>query len=177
MRSTTHRVMFGDRPGRGAARGLARQDGFTVVEIIASIGVTVTVLAAGVATYVGTMHSWEGTSRLTEVQREASLAMDMIGRSVRDGSYIDISGDGDSLSVFVETPGGDVLSAAYYLNNGSLCDIDGTVLVPNVAGLTFGSSGGRTVNIDVTLADDMGTPDCATDDQSVLISSSVACRN
>jgi type II secretory pathway pseudopilin PulG len=151
--------------------------GFSIVEIVAAIAVTATVLGAGVATYVGTMHSWEGTSRLANIQREASLAMDVVTRQIRGASSIAINGDGDSLSIYYETAGGESLAAAYYLGDCSLRDMDDGVVVPNVAAVSFTSADSRTVNIDITLADDMGTPDIASDDQTTLMSSTVACRN
>jgi len=174
-------IVCSNRAGAGprrqpGARG-AGSRGFTMVELVLVIGVTATVLAAGVATYVGTMHSVEGTVSLAEVQREASIAMDMIARSVRTGGWAEINADADSLSVYVETESGDSLTAAYYLQEGTLRDIDGTVLVTNIAALVFEPGTGRTINIDVTLADDMGTPEVASDDQTALVSSTVGCRN
>ncbi len=85
--------------------------------------------------------------------------------------------DGDSLSVYYETAGGESLGAAYYLDDCSLRDIDGGVVVPSVSAVTFTSADSRTVNIDITLVDDMGTPDLESDDQTTLMSSTVACRN
>lgn len=152
-------------------------EGFSIVEMVAAIAVTATVLGAGVATYIGTFRSWEGTSSLAHIQREASLAMDLVTRRIREGSSIAISEDGDSLSVYYETASGESLGAAYYLGDCSLCDMDGEVMVPKVSAVSFTSDDSRTVNIDITLADDMGTPDLASDDQTTLMSSTVACRN
>jgi len=164
------------RPISAAAR-LRSDGGFTIAEIVATIAVTATVLGAGVATYIGTLKSWEGTSSLARIQREASLAMDVVVAGIRTASYVEIGGDDDSLSVYVDTPGGDSLMAVYYQNGCSLVDVDGGVVVPCVSAVAFSSSDGRTVNIDITLVDDMGTPDNPSDDQSTLMSSTVACRN
>lgn len=151
--------------------------GFTLVEIVATIAVTATVLGAGIATYVGTLRSWEGTSSLAHIQREASLAMDVVTRRIRGGSSIAINEDGDSLSVYYETASGESLGAVYYVGDCSLRDIDDGIVVPNVSAVSFTSNDSRTVNIDITLADDMGTPDITSDDQTTLMSSTVACRN
>jgi len=162
---------------RQVARCVGTNRGFTLVEIIATIAVTATVLGAGIATYVGTLHSWEGTSSLANIQREASLAMDVVTHEIRSASAIAINADGDSLSVYYDTPGGDSLGAAYYHGDGALCDIDGGIVVPKVSEVSFTSADGRSVNIDITLTDDMGTPDMTSDDQSTLMSSTVTCRN
>jgi len=159
------------------ARTAGSNRGFTLVEIMASIAVTAVVLGAGIATYVGTIRSWDGTSSLAHIQREASLAMDVVTRQIRGASSIAINDDGDSLSVYYETESGESLAAAYYLGDCSLRDIDGGVVVPSVSAVTFTSADSRTVNIDITLTDDMGTPDLGSDDQTTLMSSTVACRN
>ena len=162
---------------RPIAGRIGTSRGFTIVEIMASIAVTATVLGAGIATYIGTLRSWEGTSSLAHIQREASLAMDVVTRHIRGASSIAINGDGDSLSVYYETAGGESLGAAYYLGDCSLCDIDGGIVVPNVSAVSFTSADSRTINIDITLADDMDTPDVTSDDQTTLMSSTVTCRN
>jgi prepilin-type N-terminal cleavage/methylation domain-containing protein len=162
---------------RSAVRRVGANRGFTLVEIMASIAVTATVLGAGVATYIGTIRSWEGTSSLAGIQREASLAMDVVTRQIREGSSVTINGAGDSLCIYYDTSSGDSLGAAYYLGERALCDMDGGVVVPNVSAVSFTSDDSRTVNIDITLLDDMGTPDVMSDDQTTLMSSTVACRN
>jgi prepilin-type N-terminal cleavage/methylation domain-containing protein len=162
---------------RRAAECIKTDRGFTIVEIMASIAVTATVLGAGIATYVGTLRSWEGTSSLAHIQREASLAMDVVTRRIRGASSITIDADGDSLRVYYETASGDSLGAVYYLEDCALRDIDGEAVVPKVSAVSFTSDDSRTVNIDITLIDDMETPDIASDDQTTLMSSTVACRN
>lgn len=162
---------------RSAWGRIGTNRGFSFVEITAAIAVTATVLGAGIATYVGTLRSWDGTSRLAHIQREASLAMDVVARRIRGGSSVAINGDGDSLSVYYETAGGESLGGAYYLDGCSLRDIDGGLVVPQVSAVSFTSADSRTVNIDITLVDDRGTPDLTSDDQATLMSSTVACRN
>lgn len=161
------------RPRVGPARS---QAGFSIVEMMAMIAVTATVIGAGVATYIGTVRSWQGTAGLAHIQREASLAMDIVTRSIREASSVIVAGDGDSLNVYYESGGGEVLGAVYYVGGCSLLDMNGDVVVPNVSAVAF-STDGRTVNIDITLVDDRGTPDNTSDDQMTLMSSSVSCRN
>ena len=157
-----------------AVRG---QGGFSLMELIVSIGVTIVVILAGVVTYIGTIHSWEGTASLTRLQREASFAMEVMVRDVRNASSCDISGGGDSLTVYFWTGTVDSVIAIYYLDDQDrLIDMDGTVLVTEVDSLGF-TTAGSTVNIDVLLKDRMETPDESQDDQAILMSSSVACRN
>jgi type II secretory pathway pseudopilin PulG len=160
-----------------AIAAMRGQGGFTLTELIVSIGVTLVVILAGVVTYLGTIHSWEGTASLTRIQREASFAMEVMVRDIRDASSCDISAAGDSLTVYFWTGTVDSVIAVYYLDDQDrLIDMDGTVLVTEVDSLGF-SAAGSTVNIDVLLKDEMETPEASQDDQAVLISSTVACRN
>ena len=164
------------RPSSAGGR-LRSQRGFTVAEIVATMAVTATVLGAGVVTYIGTLRSWEGTSRLARIQRDAALAMDVVAARIRAASYVEVGEDADSLSVYLDAAGGDSLMAVYYQDECALVDADGGVVVPCVSAVQFSSADGTTVNIDITLVDDMGTPDNPSDDQSTLMSSTVACMN
>jgi len=66
----------------------------------------------------------------------------------------------------------------YFLDGeNQLVDGNGVILVSDVDSLHFGSVDGSVADIDLYLRDDMGTPDAANDDQTVLMSSSAVCRN
>jgi hypothetical protein len=135
------------------------------------------VVAPCVSVYIATTRSWQGTEALAEVQRDASFAMDVMTRQIREASSVVIGASPDSIEVMFRGDAGDTVGARYYVNGEhQLVDINGTVLVNGVESLVFAREGSA-LNIDVTLTDDSGTPDRWTDDQSVLMSSSVVCRN
>jgi Tfp pilus assembly protein PilW len=160
------------RRGRG-------EKGLTLVELTVMMGVVVTVLAAGITTYLGTTRSWEGTATLAEAQRDASLAMEIMTRAVRSGTQVSIGPAGDSLAVTLWTGSTDSLLATYYHDDsgcGYLRDMSGNALVAGLDSLLFTSSDGRTVNLDVVIRRDRGTAE-PSDDQAVLMSSTVTCRN
>ena len=161
-----------------ATTAARRQGGFAMIELLVSIGAVIVVIMATVTTYLSTTRSWEGTATLTRVQREASFAMEVMGRAIRQGSSVDINADGDSLRVLFWTGSTDSLLAMYYVDGqGCLRDHSGTALVEGADSLSFASSDGRTTNIDIVIRGDMGTEDVTCDDQLVLMSSTIACRN
>ncbi len=165
------------RIGPRALRPMRSHRGFTITELIVTMGVTVAVLAAGITTYLGTTRSWEGTATMARLQQEASAAMEAMARSVRGASDVVIDGDGDSLRVFFWTGSVDSLVAIYYVDDqGVMRNMAGTALVNTAESLGFSSSDGKTVNIDVLLKDERGTA-CASDDQAILMSSTIRCRN
>jgi hypothetical protein len=166
--------------GRGEAqvrrpRGNA---GFTFVEIMVMVGVSICVVMAAAVAYEGTVRSWRGTSALLEIQRDASLAVEVMQRTMRPACVVDPDADGDSLEVFYRTAAGsETLAAVFYLDDaGHVRDINGTALASGVEDLHF-SMTGNALNIDLTLRDDVGTLERTTDDQAVLFSSSIVPRN
>ncbi len=169
--------------GRADRRGtfvapVRAQAGFTIIELLVSIGAVLTVIMATVATYLGTTRSWEGTSTLTRVQREASFALEVMGRAIRKGSTVDIGAAGDSLRILFWTGSTDSLVASFYVDDqGCLRNHTGMVLVDGADSLSFVSSNGRTVNIDIVIRGDMGTEQATSDDHLVLMSSTISCRN
>jgi hypothetical protein len=152
--------------------------GFTIVEVIAMVGVSICVVVAAAVAYEGTIRSWRGTSALLGIQRDASLGVEIMQRSMRAACRLEIDADGDSLNVYYRSAAGsDTIGACYYLDGaGCVRDLNGTVLATNVDDLTF-SRTGNAVNIDLTLKDDVGTTERCTDDQAVLVSSSIVPRN
>jgi hypothetical protein len=141
--------------------------------------VSIAVVLSVVVAYVGTIRSWNGTTGLLEIQREASLGMEVIQNAVRPASSLAVASGayGDSLRVYWEVASGDSLSAAFYLDaDGNLIDINGTTVAAGLDSIDFVLSGG-TVHIDAWLRSDVGTPDRSTDDQRVQISSTAICRN
>ncbi|MBD3368590.1 MAG: prepilin-type N-terminal cleavage/methylation domain-containing protein [Candidatus Eisenbacteria bacterium] len=167
------------RVGR-ALRGLqgARgRRGFTLPEVVVTMAaLTVIVLAASVS-YVGTLKSWDGTSSMTRLQRESSLAVETMSRVLRGAESVVINVEGDSLRVYYETAAGDSLADIFHINDdGQLVDSAGFVLSSSVDSLSFSTVDGKTVNMELAVTDGMGTEQCS-DDQALLMSSTVVCRN
>jgi len=161
----------------GRLRGREGQRGFTLPELLVTMASLVVVVLAATVSYVGTMHSWDGTATMTRLQRESSLAVETVSRTLRGATRVTIGAAGDSLNVFYEGSSGDSLAASYFLNDqGELVDDQGFVLASTVDSLWFGTVDGKTVNIDVTVRDQMNTQ-CGTDDQALLMSSTAVLRN
>ena len=170
-----------DRLSRARARcsseRRAGEGGFTLVELTFWVAISITVMAAGIAAYLGTTRSWRGTESLARIQRDACIAMETMAGGIREGTRVDIE-HGDSLNVYYSLGSSDSLIAMYHVDDeNQLVDGNGVVLVDDVDSLHFGSVDGSVADIDLYLRDDMGTPDAPTDDQTVLISSSAVCRN
>jgi prepilin-type N-terminal cleavage/methylation domain-containing protein len=152
--------------------------GFTLAELLVAVAVTGLIVAPCVVIYVATLDSWEGTAALADTQRDAWFVIDRIVRTTRGASEVDISGRADSMEVVIRTASGDSVVARYYVDDqDNLVDHNGVVLVSNVDSIRFSNASAGGVDLDVTLTHYMGTPGCKTDDQSVLLSSSVMCRN
>ena len=169
-------------PARAAARLVTSQGGFSIVDLIAAIGVSAFVVVAGMTFYAGTLRSARGTSSLAGLQRDAALACELISRDVRDGSSVSIVSDArpgsDSLNVFLRVGTADSLIARYYLDDqGRMLDIAGVPLVTNIDSLQFFTTDGTLVSAAVYLRDPMGSADESEDDQRVLMEASASCRN
>ncbi len=169
-----HRRTRGEarQPGRWTAAG-----GFTLAELSIAVAAMSLVILPCVSIYTATTRSWEGTAALAEIQRDASFAVDVMVRSIREASDVVVGVRPDSMDVIYHGTYGDSIGARYYVNDeDQLVDMNGMVLVEGVDSAVF-SRDGAVVSIDITLASDSGTPLRWTDDQAVLMSSSVVCRN
>lgn len=164
--------------GAPFARHLARSDGLTMIELMIAAGLSVAVVAAVVVAYSGTVHSWKTTAAYANIQREASLAIEMMTRAIRPGSNVTIGAGGDSLEVVLNTDGADSTIARFHLDgDGNVLDLNGSVVTTRVDSLGFSSADQKTINIDLVLKDDIGTAERVTDDQAVHMSTTVICRN
>ncbi len=154
------------------------ESGFTLIELMIWAGVAISVIIAATASYVGTTRSWDGTAALARIQRDGSLAVEMMARGIRSGSTATVGSAGDSLNVYYWTGSTDSLIARYYLDGqGNIRDLDGFEVATDVDSLRFGVSSGKVVNIDIYLRDDRETEDHAGDDLPVSLSSTAVCRN
>jgi Tfp pilus assembly protein PilW len=164
--------------GRAARRrGAAGQAGFTLVELMIWAGVAIAVLSAATSSYLGTRRSWEGTATLARIQRDGSIAVESIARTVRRGSSLSVAG-GDSVNVYYWTGYVDSLIGCFHLDaGGDLRDMAGVSIASDVDSVRFVSPDNEALNMDIYLRDDMGTDDRTSDDQCVVLSSTVVCRN
>jgi len=166
------------RSSRPLARPLVRNDGLTLIELMIAAGLSIAVVAAVVVAYSGTVRSWETTAAYANIQREASLAIEVMARAIRPGSNVTIGAGGDSLEVVLNTDGADSTIARFYLDDaGNVLDLNGSVVTTRVDSLGFSSVDQKAVNIDLVLKDDIGTAERLTDDQAVHMSTTVICRN
>ncbi len=153
--------------------------GFTLAEVMIVAAVSIAVVLSIVVAYVGTVRSWGGTTGLLEIQREASLGMEIIQKAVRPANTLTVvpGVHGDSLLVYYPVAAGDSLAATFYLDGGgNLRDMNGTAVASDIDSIAFVVSG-RTLNVDSWHRSDAGTPDRTTDDQRVQISTTAICRN
>ncbi len=156
---------------------LMNNRGITLVEVLIAAILSTVAIAAAFAVYAGTMHSWEGTACLTNVQREASLAVEVMAREIRCGSSVTIGAGSNAISIYYDTGTSDSLMATFHTDGSNqLIDIDGGIVTSNVSSLSFSSPDGRAINIDVIVENGRGTT-TTTDDQHVLMSSTAVCRN
>ena len=159
-------------------RGPKGSAGFTLIELLIAAGLSVAVIAAVVVAYSGTVRSWQTTAAYANIQREASLAVEVMARSIRPGSNVTIGSGGDSLAVILNVDGADSTIACFHLDGqGNIVDINGATVTTRVDSLGFTSVDQKTVNIDLVLRDDIGTADRLTDDQAVEMSTTAICRN
>jgi type II secretory pathway pseudopilin PulG len=167
----------GGSPG-GPLAAPANERGFTLTELLIAAGLSIAVIAAVVVAYSGTVRSWQTTAAYANIQREASLAIEVMARSIRPGSNVVIGAGGDSLAVVLNTGSADSTIAVFTLNDdGGIVDIHGSVLTTRVDSLGFSSADQKSVNIDLVILDDIGTADRLTDDQAVHMSTTAICRN
>jgi hypothetical protein len=160
-------------------RRLNGNGGFTMAEVAIVSAVSIAVILSIAVAYVGTTRSWNGTTGLLEIQREASLGMEIIQNVVRPASSLAVAAGahGDSLEVYYEVASGDSLVAEFYLDGaGNLMDINGTAVASHIDSMDFVLSG-RALHIDGWFRSDIGTPNRSTDDQRVQISTTAICRN
>jgi hypothetical protein len=163
--------------GSAGKAALLNSRGVTIIEVLIAALLSTVAIVAAFTTYAGTMHSWEGTACLTDVQREASLALEVMAREIRSGSSVAIGAGSNSISVYYDTESGDSLMATFVANgNNELIDIGGGIVTSHVSSVSFSSPDGQAVNIDILIENDRGTTTTG-DDQHVLMSSTAVCRN
>jgi len=160
---------------------LRNERGMTLPDIIVAMTVTGLVIVAAATFYAGVVRSGRGTTSLAGLQRDAAFGMEVMTRDIREGSSVTIVpgsvAGSDSLSIFYQVGGVDTLLESYYLDGqGKLINRSGTALMTNADSLRI-TKAGSIVNVTLYLRDSMGSPDRVTDDQTVEMVGSAACRN
>ena len=167
--------------GNGCSYRLRNERGITLPDIIVAIAVSSLVIAAGVTFYAGVVRSSRGTTSLAGLQRDAAFGMEIMTRDIREGSSVTIVpsavAGSDSLNIYFQVGGVDTLLEVYYLDGqGRLVNRSGTALMTNADSLRV-TKAGSMVNVTMYLRDPMGSPGRATDDQTVQMVGTAACRN
>ena len=159
------------------ARGLRREAGLTMVEVIVATIVTAIVLLSLITLYLTSMDAWDRSGARLALQRRADLALERIAADVRAGSKVEIDPGQTQMSIYRTTATGDSLVASYALVDDELQNNHGTVLAERLTSLQFASVAGCKVSIPLTLEDDLGTTALDGDDVRLYTASAIVCRN
>ncbi|MFH1690362.1 MAG: hypothetical protein ABIE42_09025 [Candidatus Eisenbacteria bacterium] len=175
------RARFGSVSRKGLRRRLRNERGITMPDIIIAMAVSSLVIAAGVTFYMGVLRSSRGTTSLAGLQRDAAFGMEIITRDIREGSSVTVVpgsvAGSDSLSIYYQVGGVDSLLERYYIDaQGRLTNRSGTALVSNADSLRV-THAGNMVNVELYLRDSMGSPQSVSDDQTLQMVGTAACRN
>jgi type II secretory pathway pseudopilin PulG len=156
--------------------------GITLMELIVAMVVVAIVLLALVTMYITTLQAWDRSGARLALQRNAALALDRVVFDVRHGSRVEVGSSPPSLTVYRTTAGADTVTAEYELSGQELLyqrasSEEQIVLLDKVSSLQFISPNGISVEIEVSLEDDLGTTDLEGDDREIYFRSSAVCRN
>lgn len=151
--------------------------GFTLMELIVATVVAAIVLLALITMYITSLQAWDRSGARLALQRNGALALDRVIFDIRHGSRVEIGSGSESLMIYRTTAGSDSLMATYTLVDDGLTNIHGTVLLDKVTSLQFTSPSGVSVEIEMSLEDDLGTPGLEGDDKAIYFRSAAVCRN
>jgi prepilin-type N-terminal cleavage/methylation domain-containing protein len=160
--------------GLRVARG---QDGFTITELLVASIIAGVIMLAVISIYITSMQAWDRSGARLAIQRRGDLAVEQIITDIRDGSRVEISGGGTSMTIYRATATGDSVVQSYQMVDDELQNGSGTVLAENVTDLSFTSGNDVKVRVEISLYDDAGTPTLATDDESIQLETVAVCRN
>jgi len=130
-----------------------RKQGFTVVELMATIAAaTVLALSAGIVLTVG-YREWVNDTGIVEMQRDATFAVDMMAKSIREANPSTVTASSGTLNIGTRSFYSSADDLMYDPNTGT--GGDEIVLVPgrliNFVPVLLGNQG---VKIDLSLRDD-----------------------
>jgi hypothetical protein len=146
----------------------SRRRGATLPEVLTVSAMLVMLLSGVVTMGVNASTEWSNGSSKLIADNDASLALQALGRDVRDGIRASTDSTGSTLYVVLPYVNGqgdfdrfvDGDTVQYYLSSGNLFRKQGTagadLLAENVTGLVF-SVDGSVVDIQLTSRKQMGT--------------------
>lgn len=128
--------------------------GFTIVELMVAIMVgSIVVIAAGMVMVMG-QTAWNQTWRKVNLQRDASLAMLTMSKSIKSAASATVDPNGKILRI----TDSNAISSSYVMSASSLQYIAGgvtrTVISNEVNNVQFSVVGNNRVTIDLTLNKD-----------------------
>lgn len=167
------------RLSRAAAGNTA---GFTLMEVIVATVVAAIVLLALITMYITSLDAWDRSGARLALQRNAAMALDRVIFDVRHGSRVEIGAGATSLTVYRTTAGVDSTLAFFELVGDRLRYAraggdSAIVLLDKITSLQFTSANGVSVDIELSLEDDLGTAGLEGDDKAIYFRSAAVCRN
>lgn len=109
-----------------------REEGFTLLEVVIAMMISLFMLAAIGQTVQRYQQSFQGMRETTEAQQNAVFGMEMLTRELREASAIVTSGT-DTIT-FQRTIGGTPVNVTYSLSDGYLMRTQGKLNAFRVAG-------------------------------------------
>ncbi len=150
----------------------------TLMEVLIASLVAGFIVVAAFTMYITSVETWQQTAARLDVQRDASLVVDMIMADVRAGSTVTISNANTRMDIYRRTTSGtDSLTNAYFLAGDELRNQANTVLLDGITALSFTSGNGRKVAIRMRLEDDLGTSAISEDDEGIRYEAVAVTRN
>lgn len=119
-------------------KGLLKQDGFTLVELMVGITIMGILMAALFGLLIQSLKSWNANSHLTEVQQTARFAVDAIVKDAQYAKQIVITNENDITLIKLE--GTTLHTLHYYLDTNDnilRCQTDKGVGQPVTGGNYF----------------------------------------
>ncbi len=150
----------------------------TLSEVLIASLVAGFIVVAAFTMYITSIETWQQTAARLDVQRDASLVVDMILSDIRAGSLVTISNANTRMDIYRRTvSGSDSLTNAYFLDGNELKNLANTVLLDRITDLSFTSGNGRKVAIQMRLEDDLGTSAISEDDEGIRYEAIAVTRN
>jgi len=150
----------------------------TISEVLIGSLVAGFIVVAAFTMYITSVETWQQTSARLDVQRDASLVVDMMLDDIRAGSTVQISQANTRMDIYRRTVAGvDSLTNAYFLDNDELKNQANTVLLEGITALSFTSGNGKKVVIQMRLEDDLGTSGISEDDEGIRYEAVAVVRN
>ncbi len=150
----------------------------TISEVLIASLLAGFIVVAAMTMYVTSIETWQQTSARLDIQRDASLIVDMMLHDIRGARSVTISNANTRMDIYWRTAtGADSLANTYFLDNDELKNLANTVLLDRITALSFTSSDGKKVAIQMRLEDDLGTSARSEDDEGIRYEAIAVARN